>query len=50
MPLCPFSKTTEYEISSANILFECEPEDEIRDSYANQVGAIVIASSGIVTP
>ena len=50
MPLCPFSKTTEYEISSANILFECEPEDEIKDSYANQVGAIVIASSGIVTP
>ena len=50
MPLCPFSKTTEYEISSSNILFECDPEEEIRDSYANQVGAIVIASSGIVTP
>lgn len=50
MPLCPFSKSNEYEIESRNVLFEADPEDEIRDSYASATGAIVLASSGIVTP
>lgn len=50
MPLCPFSKTNEYEIDSRNILFEAEPDDEIRDSYATATGSIVVASSAIVTP
>lgn len=48
MPLCPFAKTSEYELSVHNILFEAEPETQIRDSYATQVGAIVIPS--LVTP
>lgn len=50
MPLCPFSKSTEYEIDASHVLFEVEPEEEIRDSYATATGAIVVASSGIVTP
>lgn len=50
MPLCPFSKTTEYQIEARNVLFEADPEDEIRDSYASATGSIVVASSGIVTP
>lgn len=50
MPLCPFAKTTEYVIDARNVLFEAEPEDEIRDSYASATGSIVVASSGIVTP
>ena len=50
MPLCPFSKTSDYEIALDKVLFQCEPEDEIRDSYANAVGAILVPSSGIMTP
>jgi hypothetical protein len=50
IPLCPFAKSTEYEISSSNILFEAEPEPQIRDSYASQVGAIVVPTKAIVTP
>jgi len=50
MPLCPFAKTTEYEIDARNVLFEAEPEDEIRNSYASATGSIVLASSGLVTP
>lgn len=50
MPLCPFAKNSEYEISANNVLFEAEPEAEIRDSYAAQTGAIVIASNNILTP
>lgn len=50
IPLCPFAKNSEYEISLHNVLFEAEPEPQIRDSYASQVGAIVVPSQGIVTP
>lgn len=50
MPLCPFAKTKDYEISNHNVLFEAEPDDEIRNSYAGQVGAIVVPSSGLVKP
>jgi hypothetical protein len=50
MPLCPFSKSDLYEIDNRNILFEVEPDSEIRDSYAAQVGAIVVPNSSIVTP
>lgn len=50
MPLCPFAKSTTYEIASSNILFEAEPEPQIRDSYASQTGSIVVASSDILTP
>jgi hypothetical protein len=50
MPLCPFAKTTEYHIEARNVLFEAEPEDEIRNSYASATGSIVVASSGLVTP
>jgi hypothetical protein len=50
MPLCPFAKTTEYSIDSRNILFEAEPDDEIRNSYAAQTGSIVVANSNILTP
>lgn len=50
MPFCPFAKTTEYHIEARNVLFEAEPEDEIRDSYATATGSIVVASSGIIAP
>lgn len=50
MPFCPFAKTTEYQIESRNVLFEAEPDDEIRDSYATATGSIVVASSGILAP
>lgn len=49
MPLCPFSKDKDYEISSSNVLFECDPDDEIRNSYAQQVGAVLVASSSLIT-
>ena len=49
MPLCPFAKTDEYEISNQHVLFEADPEDEIRNSYAAQVGSIVVPT-GLVTP
>jgi hypothetical protein len=50
MPLCPFAKTTEYRIATSNVLYEAEPDDEIRNSYANATGSIVVANSGILTP
>jgi hypothetical protein len=50
MPFCPFSKEEDYEISAQHVLFEAEPEDEIRNSYASQVGAIVLPNSGLLTP
>ena len=50
MPFCPFAKTTEYQIEARNVLFEADPEDEIRDSYATATGSIVIANSAILTP
>lgn len=50
MPFCPFAKTTEYSIEARNVLFEAEPEDEIRDSYATATGSIVLASPGILAP
>lgn len=50
MPLCPFSKTTEYHIEARNVVFETDPDDEIRDSYATATGSIVVASSGILAP
>lgn len=49
MPLCPFSKSDVYEISASHVVWEAEPESEIRDSYASATGSIVVAS-GIVTP
>lgn len=48
MPLCPFSKDEVYDIDPKNVLFEVEPEADIRDSYASQVGAIVIPNSSIL--
>jgi len=50
MPLCPFAKSTTFEISLKNVLFEADPEPQLRDSYASQTGAIVIPSSDILTP
>lgn len=50
MPFCPFAKTTEYEIAARNVLFEAEPDDEIRNSYASATGAIVVPASGIIAP
>lgn len=50
MPLCPFSKNEIYEIEAKNILFEVEPESDIRNSYAGQVGAIVVPDSNILKP
>lgn len=50
MPLCPFSKSDSYEISESHVIWEVDPEDEIRDSYATATGSIVLPTSGIVTP
>jgi hypothetical protein len=50
MPLCPFAKSEDYEISAQNVLFEAEPEDEIKNSYLNQIGAIILPNSGLLTP
>lgn len=50
MPLCPFSSSTTYEISLNNILFEAEPESQIRDSYASQTGSIVIPTTTLLAP
>jgi hypothetical protein len=49
MPLCPFAKSEQYEIAASHVVWEAEPETEIRDSYASATGSIVVAS-GIVTP
>jgi hypothetical protein len=50
MPMCPFAKTETYEISKQHVVWEAEPEDEIRNSYASATGCIVVPTSGIVTP
>lgn len=50
MPMCPFAKSETYEIAAAHVVWEAEPEDEIRNSYAGATGSIVVAKSGIVTP
>jgi hypothetical protein len=50
MPLCPFAKSDTYEVRASHVLWEAEPEDEIRDSYASATGSIVVASSGIISP
>lgn len=50
MPLCPFAKSEKYEVAASHVVWEAEPEDEIRDSYASATGSIVVAGSGIVTP
>lgn len=49
MPLCPFAKSEKYEIAASHVVWEAEPENEIRDSYASATGSIVVAS-GLVTP
>lgn len=50
MPLCPFAKSEIYEIAAAHIVWEAEPEEEIRNSYAGATGSIVVPNSSIVTP
>lgn len=50
MPLCPFAKSEVYEISSVHVVWEAEPEDEIRNSYASATGSIVLANSSLLTP
>jgi hypothetical protein len=50
MPLCPFAKTETYEICKSHVVWEAEPEDEIRNSYAAATGSVVVASQGIITP
>lgn len=50
MPLCPFAKSEKYEILSSHVVWEAEPEDEIRDSYASATGSIVVASPGLLKP
>jgi hypothetical protein len=49
IPLCPFSSQENYEISDAHVLFQAEPEDEIKNSYREQIGSIVVPSSNIIT-
>lgn len=50
MPLCPFAKSEKYEVAASHVVWEAEPEDEIRDSYASATGSIVVASSGLLKP
>lgn len=49
IPLCPFAKTEVFEVSKSHVVWEAEPDDEIRNSYAASTGSIVVASGGIVT-
>lgn len=49
IPFCPFSGQENYEILESNILFQAEPEDEIKNSYREQIGSIVIPSSNIIS-
>lgn len=50
MPLCPFAKSEKYEVAASHVVWEADPEDEIRDSYAGATGSIVVATSSIVKP
>ena len=50
MPLCPFAKSEQYEIAAVHVVWEADPEDEIRNSYASATGSIVVAGSGILKP
>lgn len=50
MPLCPFAKSETYEVASAHVVWEADPDDEIRDSYASATGSIVVAKPGLLTP
>ena len=50
MPLCPFSSSESYEIDAKNVIFEAEPDSDIRNSYASQTGSIVVPNSGILAP
>lgn len=48
MPLMPFSNEKEYFIDSKNIIFELEPEEELKNSYNSQFGSgIVVAKNNI---
>ena len=48
IPMCPFSSQKTYEILESNVLFQAEPEDEIKNSYREQIGSIVVPSSNII--
>jgi len=50
MPLCPFAKSERYEIAEMRGVWEADPEDEIKNSYASATGSIVVANAGILTP
>lgn len=50
MPLCPFAKSERYEVAASHVVWEADPDDEIRNSYAGATGSIVVASSGIINP
>lgn len=50
MPLCPFAKSEKYEIAASHVVWEAEPDDEIKNSYANATGSIVVAKPGLLTP
>jgi hypothetical protein len=50
MPLCPFAKSERYEVADIHVVWEADPEDEIRNSYAAATGSIVVANAGILTP
>lgn len=50
MPLCPFAKSDTYVVPKQHVIWEADPEDEIRDSYASATGSIVVASSSLLTP
>ena len=50
IPLCPFAETEVFEVSKSHVVWEAEPDDEIRNSYVASTGSIVVASGGIVIP
>lgn len=49
MPLMPFSNEKEYAINLKNIIFDLEPEEELKNSYNSKFGSgIVIAKNSII--
>lgn len=45
IPFAPFSKSDKITISSANVIFETELEDEVYNQYNSQFGSGLVVSS-----
>lgn len=48
MPLSPLAKSEIFEIKASHIVWEAEPEDEIKTAYANSTGSVVIPTPSLI--